>query len=105
MKIKKRKKRPEYTSPYSCMHCRDTGHASGDLDDLNECGFCNTKPVPNPVPGSWEFTFVHDQIGRTFSRYNMVYEAALTDAKCGFQWTYGYWPSDPIRVKEIKPWG
>lgn len=86
-----------------CPYCRDTGHAGGRLNDPNECGWCDTKPVQsNPDTGSWTFYFMHDGLSRKFDRYNMTYEKALEDAKHGFQWVYGYWPSAPVEVKEIR---
>ncbi len=85
-----------------CDYCQDTGHAGGNLNDPNQCGWCDKEPIPSyPDTGSWEFFFMHDGRARGFSRFNLPYEDALEQAKHGFQWSYGYWPSAPVKVLEI----
>lgn len=32
-----------------CLMCRGTGHAGGNLDDPNECGFCEDEEDNNEV--------------------------------------------------------
>lgn len=95
-------KRKLYAREHDCVYCRDTGHAGGRLDDPNPCGWCDTKsiPIPDDMVGSWEFIFAHESGEKSFHRFNMPYAEALTEAKAGFQWQYGYWPSAPIKIKE-----
>lgn len=33
---------PDVACSCRCQHCHDTGHAGGNADDPNECGFCDT---------------------------------------------------------------
>lgn len=37
----------------------------------------------------------------TFYRHQIFEHDAIASAKHGFQWAYGYWPGDPIKVEKI----
>lgn len=38
---------------------------------------------------------------REFHRWADTADAAVEDAKEGFQWAYGYWPADPVDISEV----
>lgn len=48
-----------------------------------------------------EFRVIFWHRGREvgFFRWETTEAQAIEDAKKGFQWQYGYWPNDPIRVE------
>ena len=50
------------------------------------------------VPGSYAVSFRHNSRVKTFYRTADSQERAVREAQDGFQWTYGFWPGDPLSV-------
>lgn len=55
---------------------------------------------PPGVEGRWEVDFALGGKVKTFHRDDPDRGSAIESAKHGFQWTYGFWPGDPIAVRE-----
>lgn len=47
----------------------------------------------------WAVSFDHHGRVKTFYRSGESRGAAVESAQHGFQWRYGYWPGDPVRIE------
>lgn len=59
------------------------------------------KELASENKQEYEVYFSHRTRIVKFSRYAANTAEAVQDAKDGFQFAYGYWPEEPLRVKVV----